>query len=89
MPILIKIEILLKLGYFIADNDARNDICIRAILRKYRSNIKDPNSRRVRCLRHIINLAVKAFLFGKNADDFKDYINAVRKNNHLKALRKK
>jgi hypothetical protein len=55
--------ILLKLGYFIANNDARNDIYIRAILRKYRRNIKDLNSRRVRYLDYIINLAVKAFLF--------------------------
>jgi len=56
-----------KLGYFIADNDGRNDTCIRAILKKHRLDIKDPNSRRVRCLGHIINLAAKAFLFGKNA----------------------
>jgi hypothetical protein len=28
MPILLKIRILLKLGYFIADNDARNDTYI-------------------------------------------------------------
>jgi hypothetical protein len=81
-------EILLKLGYFIADNDGRNDICIRAILKKYRPNIKDPNSRRVRCLGYIINLAAKAFLFGKIIDAFKDSINAAYKNGHLKALRK-
>jgi hypothetical protein len=87
IPILIKIEILLKLGYFIANNGSRNDIYIRAILRKYRPNIKDPNSRRVRCLKYIINLAVKAFLFDKNADAFKDSINTARKNGYLEALR--
>jgi hypothetical protein len=87
IPILIKIEILLKLGYFIANNDSRNDIYIRAILRKYRPNIKDPNSRRVRCLKYIINLAVKAFLFDKNADAFKDSINTARKKGYLEALR--
>jgi ribosome biogenesis protein Nip4 len=89
MPILIKIGILLKLDYFITNNDARNDIYIRAILRKYRLNIKDFNSRRVRYLRYIINLAAKAFLFGKNADVFKNNINSVCKNGHLEALRKK
>jgi hypothetical protein len=89
MPILIKNRILLKLGYFIADNDARNDIYIRVILRKHRFNIKDPNSRRVRCLKHIINLAAKAFLFGKNVDAFKDNINNACKNGYLEALRKK
>jgi hypothetical protein len=87
MPILIKMEILPKLGYFIANNDGRNDTCIRAILRKHRPNIKDLNSRRVRCLGHIINLAAKAFLFGKNTDAFKDSINTAYKNGHLKALR--
>jgi hypothetical protein len=87
MPILIKMGILPKLGYFITDNDGRNDTYIRVILRKHRPNIKDPNSRRVRYLRHIINLAAKAFLFGKNADAFKDSINTARKNGHLEALR--
>jgi hypothetical protein len=88
-PVLIKMGILLKLGYFIADNDGRNDICIRAILRKYRLNIKDPDSRRVRCLKHIINLAAKAFLFGKNVNAFKDSVNTAYKNGYLEALRKK
>jgi hypothetical protein len=88
IPILIKIGILLKLGYFIADNDGRNDTCIRAILRKHRPDIKDSDSRRIRYLRYIINLAAKAFLFGKNADVFKDSIDTVRKNGYLEALRK-
>jgi ribosome biogenesis protein Nip4 len=89
MPVLIKNGILLKLGYFIANNDARNDIYIRVILRKHRPNIKDFNGRRVYCLRYIINLAAKAFLFGKNADAFKDIINSVYKNGYLEALREK
>jgi hypothetical protein len=87
IPILVKIGILLKLGYFIADNDARNNTYIRAILRKHQLNIKDLNSRRVRCLGYIINLAAKAFLFSKNTDAFKDSIDTTRKNSHLKALR--
>jgi hypothetical protein len=87
MPVLLEMGILPKLGYFIADNDGRNDTCIRAILRKHRPNIKDPDSRRVRCLGHIINLAAKAFLFGKNADAFEDVTNTARKNGHLEALR--
>jgi hypothetical protein len=88
-PVLVEMGIISKLGYFIADNDARNDTCIQAILKKHRPDIKDPNSRRARCLRHIINLAAKAFLFGKNADAFKDSINTTRKNGHLEALREK
>jgi hypothetical protein len=87
MPVLLEMGILLKLGYFIADNDGRNDTYVRAILRKYRPDIKDSDSRKVRCLGYIINLAAKAFLFGKNADAFKDSINAARKNGYLEALR--
>jgi ribosome biogenesis protein Nip4 len=87
IPILVEIKILLKLGYFIANNDSRNDTYIRAILRKHRPNIKDPDSRRIRCLEYIINLAAKAFLFGRNADAFKDIINTVRKNGNLDTLR--
>jgi hypothetical protein len=33
-PVLLEMGIMPKLGYFIADNDARNDTCIRAILGK-------------------------------------------------------
>ena len=87
IPVSVEMEILSKLGYFIADNDSRNDTCIRAILRKHRPDIKDPDSRRVRCLGHIINLAAKAFLFGKNADAFEDSTDTARKNGHLEALR--
>jgi hypothetical protein len=35
-----------------------------------RSDIEDPDSRRVRYFKHIINLAAKAFLFEKDADAF-------------------
>jgi hypothetical protein len=88
MPVLLKMGIFLKLGYFIADNDGRNDIYIRVILRKHRPDIKNPDSRRIRYLGYIINLAAKAFLFGKNVDAFKDSINAAPKNGYLEALRK-
>ena len=89
MPILLEIGILLKLSYFIADNNGRNNIYIRAILRKYRPDIKNSDSRRVRYLGYIINLAAKAFLFGKNADAFEDSTDAARKNSYLEALQEK
>jgi hypothetical protein len=41
----------------------------------------------VHCLEHIINLAAKAFLFGKKADAFEDTTDTARKNGHLEALR--
>jgi hypothetical protein len=58
------------LGYFIADNASNNDTAIHGILQALRPDIKDPNSRRVRCIAHIINLVVKAFLFGDDVDSF-------------------
>jgi hypothetical protein len=61
-----------RIGYFIRNNNRRNDITIRVILAYLRPNIKDPDSRRVRCLGYIINLAAKAFLFGKDADAFEE-----------------
>jgi hypothetical protein len=45
-----------------------NDIAIRCILRKIRLDIKDLDIRRVRYVKHIINLIIKAFLFGKDKD---------------------
>jgi hypothetical protein len=61
-----------RIGYFIGDNNSRNDTVIRALLAYLRPDIKDPNSRRIRYFRYIINLAVKAFLFGKDVDSFEE-----------------
>ena len=54
----------LKLEYFVGDNIGSNDTGIRCILQALRSDIRDPDSRRVRRIGHIINLVAKAFLFG-------------------------
>jgi hypothetical protein len=68
VPVLKLFELVPRLGYFIADNDPSNDVAIRHILRELRPDIKEPDSRRVRCLGHIINLVAKAFLFGNDAE---------------------
>jgi hypothetical protein len=67
-----------NLDYFISNNDYINDVAIYYILTELRKNIENPNSRRVRCLGHIINLASKAFLFEKDADTFKVKTNTAR-----------
>jgi hypothetical protein len=54
-----------RLGFFISDNASFNNTAIRAILAYLRFNLKDPDFKRVKCLRHIINLTAKAFLFKK------------------------
>jgi hypothetical protein len=76
-----------NLGCFIGNNLATNNVAIRYILKKLRPDIKQPNSRRVRCLGHIINLAAKAFLFGKDAEAFELNTNAARAVTHLERLR--
>jgi hypothetical protein len=53
-----------------ADNAITNDTAIRVILTYFLLKLEDPDSRRVRYFSYIINLAAKAFLFGKDADAF-------------------
>jgi hypothetical protein len=76
-----------RLGFFIGDNASTNDTAIRAILVHLRPDIKDPDSRRVRCLGHIINLAAKAFLFGKDADAFEEESQTKKSLSKLEAVR--
>ena len=61
-----------KIGYFITDNASNNDTCIDIIVRTLLPTFtaEQRRQRRLRCWGHIINLAAKAFLFGKNPDDF-------------------
>jgi hypothetical protein len=77
--------IISRLGFFIADNAGNNDTCIRAICQLL--DIKNPKTRRVRCLGHIINLAAKAFLFSEDVDAFKLTTNNARERGHLEVLR--
>jgi hypothetical protein len=70
ISILVAIEVKNRLEFFISDNAALNNIIIRVILGQLRSNIKNPNFRRIRYLGYIINLVIKAFLFGKDTDAF-------------------
>jgi hypothetical protein len=88
IPVLQEMGVVFRLGYFIGDNHDANATCLRAICRRLRPDIKDPDSRRVRCLGHILNLAAKAFLFGKDADAFEDATNSKREKGHIAELRK-
>jgi hypothetical protein len=77
-----------RLRLFIGDNVTINDTAVRVILAYLRPDLKDPDSRRVKCLRHIINLAAKAFLFGKDADAFKEESKTKKRLLKLKMIRK-
>jgi len=61
-----------KLGYFTMDNASNNDTALAEIQRLSQiEGIKfDANEGRVRCFGHIINLVVKAFLWGDKFEKF-------------------
>ena len=65
-----------QLGVFVGDNVESNDVAWREILKVLHPN-RDPKASRSRCLGHIINLAAKAFLFGKNVDAFEAVVDRV------------
>jgi len=61
-----------KIGYFTLDNATNNDSALRFI-KNYLGEIGisfDPVARRLRCFGHVINLVVKAFLWGEDAETF-------------------
>jgi hypothetical protein len=63
-----------KIGYFTLDNAYNNDTMMRAVAQNCDFNSAH---RRLRCNGHIINLAVQAFLFGKNKDASDEAIRQV------------
>jgi hypothetical protein len=66
LEVLIKYNIIKNLGYFVMDNAPDNDTIMAllslALRRDFRLNY-DPIHHCIRCQGHIINLAVKSFLF--------------------------
>jgi hypothetical protein len=65
-----------KVGYFTLDNGSNNDTAMEAIADHF--GFEGGRQRQVRCIGHIINLVVKAFLFGKNHQVFEDETPAVQ-----------
>lgn len=57
-----------KIGYFITDNVFNNNTAINQLAGKFGFNAKQ---RRLRYIRHIINLVVRQILFGVDVDLFK------------------
>lgn len=69
IPILEMYELQGKIGFFITDNASNNNTCITALCGHFLPGV-DPETRRLRCLGHVINLAVKSFLYGTNPEAF-------------------
>lgn len=58
-----------KLGYFVMDNADNNDTCLKTLSQWYPI---DPKKRRLRCIGHIINLVVRATIFGSDIYKFEE-----------------
>jgi hypothetical protein len=56
-----------KLGYFMLDNAESNDTCLETLASWFPMDV---SSRRLRCIGHIINLVVRAVIFGSNVSKF-------------------
>jgi hypothetical protein len=72
LPILQEYGIVQKIGIVIGDNSSTNDTLCRAVSNylNTKEGIQwDPVSRRLRCIGHIINLVVQAFLFKDLIDE--------------------
>jgi hypothetical protein len=66
LPVLQDYGIVRRLGSIVSDNASTNDTLCRAIgsyLKEEEETQWDPTFRRIRCIGHVINLAVQAFLF--------------------------
>ncbi|KAM4061909.1 transposase-like protein [Hirsutella rhossiliensis] len=56
-----------KLGYFMLDNAKSNDTCLETLARWFPMDV---SRRRLRCIGHVINLVVRAVIFGSNVSKF-------------------
>ena len=74
-----------RIGYFVTDNAANNDTAIDAVVAYYFPHMtpKQRVGRRLRCLGHVINLAAKAFLYGKEFDAFEKDIDTVKEHSEI------
>jgi hypothetical protein len=77
MDVIRSFEIAHSTGYFVGDNAGSNGTCLYALSDSLRVEygIKfDPVKRRIRCLGHIINLSLSAFLFADNKTALREAI---------------
>ena len=88
IPLLREYNLIKRLRFFISNNLLTNDIAIRCILKELLPSIKNPDSRRIKCRGHIINLAAKAFLFGNNDGSFEAVSRLKKEQQDFKAVRK-
>jgi len=76
-PILVEYGIVQQLEVFISDKIEVSDVTVRKVLKELRPDIEEPASRRACCMGHIINLAAKAFIWGKDVEAFEAVVESV------------
>jgi hypothetical protein len=75
-----------QLGAFQMDNAENNDTCLRSLAARYSI---DTDEQRLRCFGHVVNLVVKALLFGEGLSAFKKELDGATDLNQYKVWRKK
>ena len=77
MDIIQEFELAHFISYFMMDNAGSNDTLLKVLAKnlliKYGARI-NPQKRQIRCLSHIINLALSAFLFTDNKTALKEVL---------------
>lgn len=88
-------EITDRLGWFVTDNASNNNTAMDQVLRTLLPDLtpEQRGERRLRCWGHILNLAAKAFLYGKNPENFDEEVlinrTLAREQEELQAWRRR
>ena len=71
MALLQEYQLTKKVGYFTLDNASNNDVALASLALKLKELgiIFNPVEHRLRCIGHVINLVVKAFLYGASSGE--------------------
>ncbi|RYC77076.1 hypothetical protein BFJ63_vAg20049, partial [Fusarium oxysporum f. sp. narcissi] len=73
------------IGFFMMDNATSNDVCIQELAEQY-PTIRREN--RLRCVGHMLNLIVKALLFGKGVSKLEKQLRAASDDERFEIWRK-
>jgi hypothetical protein len=74
-----------KLGAFQMDNATNNDTCLDALAVLYPIDVEE---QRLRCLGHVVNLVVKALLFGEGLSQFQRQVAEANDSEQFKIWRR-
>jgi hypothetical protein len=78
-------DVAANLGFFMMDNASNNDTCIQELIKKYPTI---SSQARLRCFGHILNLIVKALLFGTGVSKLEQQLCGVSDDQQFEIWRK-